>query len=223
MVGRKEDLLLAGSERAVFDWTLRYREPYSTYVIIHAWAILQAVVVQSRWYIKSSFEPLVRRLCRHIKLLRLVSLLKQKCRLRPRWRLFAGPCHSAPQVWYHSEGCRLVYFANSALTDTRGLPHINNIEQATQLLEVFQRHGHDELDSARAYGEGTTEELLGDLKWQQRGLKSEQVVMAWYPSLANQSQSQWTQNYSHRQDTRQRKAAGTITPRRMCTAGYWTA
>ncbi|KAI1174850.1 aldo/keto reductase [Nemania sp. FL0916] len=55
--------------------------------------------------------------------------------------------------------------------DTRGSPHVNTVEQATQVLEVFQRHGHTELDSARAYGEGTTEELLGQLKWQDRGLK----------------------------------------------------
>ncbi|KAI1825388.1 Aldo/keto reductase [Xylaria intraflava] len=54
---------------------------------------------------------------------------------------------------------------------TRGMPHINNVEQAAQVLEVFQRHGHNELDSARAYGEGTTEELLGEVKWQDRGLK----------------------------------------------------
>ncbi|GAW23334.1 hypothetical protein ANO14919_128900 [Xylariales sp. No.14919] len=55
--------------------------------------------------------------------------------------------------------------------NTRGSPHINSVEQAAQVLEVFKRHGHNELDSARAYGEGTTEELLGDLKWQNRDLK----------------------------------------------------
>ncbi|KAI1424960.1 hypothetical protein F5Y12DRAFT_420926 [Xylaria sp. FL1777] len=62
--------------------------------------------------------------------------------------------------------------------NTRGSPHINNVEQAAQVLETFQRHGHDELDSARAYGEGTTEELLGDVKWQDRGLKSERMVIS---------------------------------------------
>ncbi|KAK5635622.1 hypothetical protein RRF57_011334 [Xylaria bambusicola] len=54
---------------------------------------------------------------------------------------------------------------------TRGSPHINSVEQASQVLEVFQRHGHNELDSARSYGEGTTEALLGDVDWQGRGLK----------------------------------------------------
>ncbi|KAI3340084.1 Aldo/keto reductase [Ustulina deusta] len=76
--------------------------------------------------------------------------------------------------------------------NTRGLPHINNIEQATQLLEVFQRHGHDELDSARAYGEGTTEELLGDLKWQQRGLKMDTKL---FPSAGHPAEK--GRGYNH--------------------------
>ncbi|KAI3322786.1 aldo/keto reductase [Xylariaceae sp. AK1471] len=66
--------------------------------------------------------------------------------------------------------------------NTRGSPHINTVEQATQVLDVFQRHGHNELDSARAYGEGTTEELLGDLKWQDRGLKMDTKL---YPTAGH--------------------------------------
>ncbi|KAI1124074.1 aldo/keto reductase [Nemania abortiva] len=66
--------------------------------------------------------------------------------------------------------------------NTRGSPQVNTVEQATTVLEVFQRHGHDELDSARAYGEGTTEQLLGELKWQDRGLK---MATKLYPSAGH--------------------------------------
>ena len=38
------------------------------------------------------------------------------------------------------------------------------------MLDVFQKHGHDEIDTARIYGGGSSEEYLGHLKWQDRGL-----------------------------------------------------
>ncbi|KAA1472008.1 Aldo/keto reductase [Dentipellis sp. KUC8613] len=39
------------------------------------------------------------------------------------------------------------------------------------ILDVFQQHGHSEIDTARAYGLGTSEESLGKIDWQGRGLK----------------------------------------------------
>ena len=38
------------------------------------------------------------------------------------------------------------------------------------MLDLFQKHGHDEIDSARVYGGGSSEEYLGQLKWQERGI-----------------------------------------------------
>lgn len=35
---------------------------------------------------------------------------------------------------------------------------------------MFQSHGHNELDTARIYGNGTTEGILAQLKWQERNL-----------------------------------------------------
>lgn len=35
---------------------------------------------------------------------------------------------------------------------------------------MFQAHGHNEIDSARVYGGGSSEEYLGQLKWQERGI-----------------------------------------------------
>ncbi|KAI8992793.1 Aldo/keto reductase [Trametes punicea] len=38
------------------------------------------------------------------------------------------------------------------------------------ILDIFQGHGHSEIDTARGYTEGTSEEYLGKLDWQNRGL-----------------------------------------------------
>ncbi|KAI0140522.1 aldo/keto reductase [Xylariaceae sp. FL1272] len=76
---------------------------------------------------------------------------------------------------------------------TRGFPHINSVEEANKVLDVFQRHGHTELDSARAYGEGTTEELLGDVSWQKRGLKMDTKL---YPTAGHTLEK--TAGYTHK-------------------------
>ncbi|KAG4433665.1 hypothetical protein IFR05_010853 [Cadophora sp. M221] len=47
---------------------------------------------------------------------------------------------------------------------------VYQIEDAAAIIDVFQKHGHTEVDSARGYGNGTTEEFLGDLHWEERGL-----------------------------------------------------
>lgn len=38
------------------------------------------------------------------------------------------------------------------------------------MLDVSQAHGHNEVDTARVYGGGSSEEYLGQLKWKERGL-----------------------------------------------------
>jgi aflatoxin B1 aldehyde reductase len=47
---------------------------------------------------------------------------------------------------------------------------IHTAEEAGKILDIFQKHGHNEVDSARVYGNGSTEEILGELDWQKRGL-----------------------------------------------------
>ncbi len=59
-------------------------------------------------------------------------------------------------------------------------------EATMELLDVFQKHGHDEVDTARVYGGGTSEEYLGAVDWQKRGIKME---TKFYPNR-NQSQNQ---------------------------------
>ncbi|KAI0059909.1 Aldo/keto reductase [Artomyces pyxidatus] len=46
-------------------------------------------------------------------------------------------------------------------------------EDVGAILDVFQKHGHKEIDSARTYTSGTSEELLGKIDLKARGLKIE--------------------------------------------------
>ncbi|KAK7677174.1 hypothetical protein QCA50_019883 [Cerrena zonata] len=50
------------------------------------------------------------------------------------------------------------------------------------ILDVFQKHGHTEIDTARVYTGGTSEEYLGNIDWRARGLKLETKL---YPTAAN--------------------------------------
>lgn len=58
---------------------------------------------------------------------------------------------------------------------------VHDLETAGAILDIFQKYGHNEVDTARAYGAGSSEEMLGDLGWQKRG-----IVMdtKYYPTIA---------------------------------------
>ncbi|KAK6353575.1 hypothetical protein TWF696_005537 [Orbilia brochopaga] len=47
---------------------------------------------------------------------------------------------------------------------------IYTVAEAGELLDTFTSHGHKEIDTARVYGGGTTEEFLGQLDPDKRGL-----------------------------------------------------
>ncbi|KAH8596560.1 NADP-dependent oxidoreductase domain-containing protein [Bisporella sp. PMI_857] len=47
---------------------------------------------------------------------------------------------------------------------------IYSVEGAAAILDVFQKFGHNEIDTARTYSKGTSEELIGNLNWQDRGI-----------------------------------------------------
>ncbi|KUI53240.1 Aflatoxin B1 aldehyde reductase member 3 [Cytospora mali] len=47
---------------------------------------------------------------------------------------------------------------------------IHDLKDCAEILDVFQKHGHTEIDTARVYGGGSSEEYLGLLGWQDRGL-----------------------------------------------------
>ncbi|OAX41301.1 Aldo/keto reductase [Rhizopogon vinicolor AM-OR11-026] len=47
---------------------------------------------------------------------------------------------------------------------------VHELKDVETILDIFQSHGHNEIDTARIYAFGTSEEYLGKLNWQNRGL-----------------------------------------------------
>ncbi|KAF1940489.1 Aldo/keto reductase [Clathrospora elynae] len=46
----------------------------------------------------------------------------------------------------------------------------SNLNDCAAILDTFQSYGHSEIDTSRFYGDGTSEEYLGALEWEKRGL-----------------------------------------------------
>jgi aflatoxin B1 aldehyde reductase len=59
---------------------------------------------------------------------------------------------------------------------------VHDLKDTGTLLDIFQKHGHKLVDTARIYGEGSSEEYLGELKWQERGLVVDTKL---YPSVVH--------------------------------------
>jgi Predicted oxidoreductases of the aldo/keto reductase family len=59
--------------------------------------------------------------------------------------------------------------SNEQFLDTAHV-RIGDIAGANSMLDVFQKHAHNEIDTARVYGAGTTEEYLAEADWHERGL-----------------------------------------------------
>ncbi|KAF7340301.1 putative aldo keto reductase protein [Mycena venus] len=53
---------------------------------------------------------------------------------------------------------------------------VTECEATIELLDAFQKHGHSEVDTARMYAAGTSEQMLGSIAWQKRGLKMETKI-----------------------------------------------
>lgn len=78
-------------------------------------------------------------------------------------------------------GC--MTFGRAGIDEAR----VHTVEDVGKILDVFQAHGHYELDTARSYTKGTSEEMLGELGWQKRGLI---VATKLYPNILNSQYSQ---------------------------------
>jgi len=50
---------------------------------------------------------------------------------------------------------------------------VHDLKDVEKILDIFQAHGHNEIDTARVYCSGTSEEYLGKINWQERGLRME--------------------------------------------------
>ncbi|KIP05712.1 hypothetical protein PHLGIDRAFT_119612 [Phlebiopsis gigantea 11061_1 CR5-6] len=59
---------------------------------------------------------------------------------------------------------------------------VHKVEDLNAILDTFQAHGQYELDSARTYCTGTSEELIGQVRWQERGLVIDTKL---YPTHVN--------------------------------------
>ena len=72
---------------------------------------------------------------------------------------------------------------------------VTSLDDAKAMLDVFQSHGHNEIDTARLYGAGSSEEYLGELGWQDRGLIMDTKL---YPNEGKQMGNMSSNVYSHR-------------------------
>ncbi|KAF2651707.1 aldo/keto reductase [Lophiostoma macrostomum CBS 122681] len=72
---------------------------------------------------------------------------------------------------------------------------VHSQEDANAILDIFQEHGHTEVDTARLYGGGSSEEMLATSDWQARGLAMGTKLYPnphWLPSSAK------TKTYTHK-------------------------
>ncbi|TFK46415.1 Aldo/keto reductase [Heliocybe sulcata] len=58
---------------------------------------------------------------------------------------------------------------------------VHDIKDVAAILDVFQSHGHYEVDTARVYAGGTSEEYLAKVDWKKRGLVMDTKL---YPTVA---------------------------------------
>ncbi|KAI0633852.1 Aldo/keto reductase [Trametes polyzona] len=59
---------------------------------------------------------------------------------------------------------------------------VHDLKDVEAILDVFQAHGHYEVDTARTYCGGTSEEYLGKIDWKKRGLVMDTKL---YPNSNN--------------------------------------
>jgi len=52
-----------------------------------------------------------------------------------------------------------------------------------QIIDDFKAHGHNELDTARIYGSGTSEVILAELDWQKQGLVVDTKIRSFIPGI----------------------------------------
>ena len=71
---------------------------------------------------------------------------------------------------------------------------VTELSDAKAMLDTFQSHGHNEIDTARLYGGGSSEEYLGQTDWQGRGLVMDTKL---YPNKGRQMGNMSSNIYSH--------------------------
>ncbi|TAQ83890.1 hypothetical protein B7494_g7787 [Chlorociboria aeruginascens] len=64
----------------------------------------------------------------------------------------------------------IIFGAMTFGTEGAEQARVHTLEECGSILDVFQKHGHSEVDTAIVYGGGSSERYLGQLHWQERGL-----------------------------------------------------
>lgn len=57
---------------------------------------------------------------------------------------------------------------------------VTDISEARKIIDIFRCHGHNEIDTSRFYGSGTSEEYLGRIGWKDLGLVMDTKI---YPTV----------------------------------------
>lgn len=88
-----------------------------------------------------------------------------------------------------------VVFGNMTFgnTETEGI-RVTDPAVRSAMIDTFQAHGHNEIDTARVYGGGTSEETLADLDWQSRGLTMDTKL---YPVGRREMSALTSASYTH--------------------------
>ena len=76
--------------------------------------------------------------------------------------------------------------------DTLGA-RVHDLTTAGAIIDIFQSHGHNEIDTARVYGNGSSESILSSLDWQKRGLVMDTKL---YPNAGTKMSEE--DQYTHR-------------------------
>ncbi len=83
-----------------------------------------------------------------------------------------------------------VVFGAMTIGNGREQSRTSDLDEAKQILDIFQSYGHNEVDTSRYYGSGTSEEYLGKLNWQERGIVMDTKD---YPTVGHPNdKDQWT-------------------------------
>ncbi|KAJ4496611.1 NADP-dependent oxidoreductase domain-containing protein [Lentinula lateritia] len=66
---------------------------------------------------------------------------------------------------------------------------VHDVKDVEAILDEFSKRGHTEIDTARVYCAGTSEEILGQIDWKAKGLKLETKLVARHTEFAQFSLS----------------------------------
>jgi len=60
---------------------------------------------------------------------------------------------------------------------------VDNVKDLEAVMDLLLKHGHREIDTARIYGRGTSETMLGKINWQEKGILMETKILPFYALL----------------------------------------